>query len=214
MGKKKHSTKKKRSVRKQQPERRHNAPGRRVPSSVMKHLQQQWPIHEVLVNERWQKFGELTQLIVSRRADETGDFVTGVFLVDLGCLGIKNGFLAFLDSKEYIQLVDGLREAQRMVTCEPDLAAKILLTGLEYADNLGFKPNSDAVEAFPVLLGADASACDELVPVGDGQGKPFYISGPHDNVKRVLATLDHKVGPGGYEFIIGGPDGDVLDGEE
>ncbi len=201
--------KKKRPVRKQQSKRRHHAPGRRVPSSVMRHLQKQWPIHEVLVNERWQALGELTQLIVSRRAEQAGDAVTAVFLVDLGCLGIKDGFLAFLDPREYDQLVDRLRKAQRMVPCEPDLAAKILLTGLEYADNLGFKPHPDAVEAFPVLLGADASACDELVPVGDGKGKPLYISGPHDNEKRVLATLDHKVGPGGYEFMIGGPDGDV-----
>ena len=131
----------------------------------------------------------------------------------IGCLGVKNGFLSFLDPGEYDQLVGGLRETQPMVACEPDLAAKIVLTGLEYADNFGFKPHTDAVGAFPILLGADASACDELVPLGDGKGKPLYISGPHDNVKRVLATLDSAVGPGGYEFIVGGPDADALSGE-
>ncbi len=213
MGKKRHSNTKKRSARKRQPRRRHNAPGRRVPSSVLGRLQRQWPFHEVLVNENWRSSGGLTQLVVSRRAEESGDIVAGVFLVDLGCLGLKNGFLSFLDPGEFGQLVGGLRETQPMVACEPDLAAKIVLTGLEYADNLGFKPHPDAVEAFPVLLGAHASACDELVPLGDGKGKPLYISGPHDNVKRVLATLDRTVGPGGYEFIVAGTDGDALSGE-
>jgi hypothetical protein len=69
------------------------------------------------------------------------------------------------------------------------------------------------VEAFPPLIGADASACDELIPPGDGKGKPLYISGPHDNVKRILATLSRTVGPGGYEYIVGGPDADDLPGE-
>ena len=213
MGKKRHRSTKKRPARKRQPKSRHNAPGRRVPSSVMGRLKRQWPFHEVLVNENWRDFGGLTQLVVSRRAEESGDIVAGVFLVDLGCLGVKNGFLSFLYPGEYDHLVDGMRETQPMVACEPDLAAKIVLTGLEYADNLGFKPHPDAVEAFLVLLGADASACDELVPHGDGKGRPFYISGPHDNVKRILATLDRTVGPEGYEYIVGGPDGDTLPGE-
>jgi len=166
-----------------------------------------------LVNENWRGIGELTQLLVSRREEDTLDIVTGVFLVDLGCLGVKNGFLSFLDPSEYDRLVDGLCETQPMVACEPDLAAKIVLTGLEHADSLGFKPHPDAMEALLVLLGADASACNELVPHGDGEGKPFYISGPHDNVKRVLTTLDRTVGPGGYEYIVGGPNGDALPGE-
>ena len=213
MGKKQHRNKKKRSASKRQPNSRHNAPGRRVPRSVMGRLQQQWPFHEVLVNENWRGFGGLTQLLVSRRSAKTGDTVAGVFLVDLGCLGIKNGFLSFLDPGEYNRLVGGLRETQTMVVCEPDLAAKIVLASLEYADSLGFKPHPDAVEAFPLLIGADASACDELVPLGDGKGKPFYTSGPHDNVKRILATLNRTVGPGEYEYIVGGPDADAIDGE-
>jgi len=179
----------------------------------MGRLQQQWPFHEVLVNDNWGDSGGLTQLLVSRRSAKTGDTVAGVFLVDLCCLGLKNGFLSFLDHGEYNRLVGGLRETRSMVVCEPDLAAKIVLAGLEYADSLGFKPHPDAVEAFPVLIGADASACDELVPLGDGKGKPFYVSGPHDNVKRILATLNRTVGPGGYEYMVGGPDADALDGE-
>ena len=84
MGRKRHGSMKKRSARKRQPKRRHNASGRRVPSSVLGRLQQQWPFHEVLVNENWRSSGGLIQLVVSRRAEESGDIVAGVLLVDLG----------------------------------------------------------------------------------------------------------------------------------
>jgi len=213
MGKKRNSSKKKHSGKKQQSKRRHNAPGRQVPPSVIGRLQQQWPFHEVLVNENWRDFGGLTQLVISRRADDSDDLVAGVLLVDLGCLGIKNGFLSFLNPAEYGQLVSKMRESQPMVACQPDLAAKIVLTGLEYADNLGFKPHPDAVEAFPVLFGADASACDEEVPLGDGKGKPLYISGPDDNVKRILRILENTVGPGGYDFIVEEPEWEAVQDE-
>ncbi len=213
MGKKRNSNKKKQSGKKQQLRRRHNAPGRRVPPSVIGRLQQQWPFHEVLVNENWRDFGELTQLVVSRRTEEAGDIVAGVLLVDLGCLGVKDGFLSFLDPGEYDQLVGKVQESQPMVICRPDLAAKIVLAGLEYANNLGFTPHPDAVDAFPLLVGADASACDEEIPLGDGKGKPLYISGPHDNVKRILRILENTVGPEGYDFIVEEPDWEALSDE-
>ncbi len=201
MGKRRQT--KKRPARKQRRERRHNAPGRPVPLSVVGNLQRLWPFHEVLVSESWQGIGQLTQLIVSRRAEPTGDIVAGVLLVDLGCLGVKNGFLCLLSPSEYGHLVTKLSETQPMIRCSPDLAAKIVLTGLEYADSLGFRPHLDAVDAFSVLLGADASACEEEVPVGNGEGKPLYIAGPDDNVRFIMATLDRVVGPEGYGYVIG-----------
>lgn len=212
MAKRKRKAAKKRPGQNRQPKRRHNGPGRRSPPSIMRRLEQ-WPFHEVLINSDWREFGALTQLVVSRRHEKSGDVVVGVFLVDLGCLGIKNGFLSLLSSQEYRQLLGNILPLQRRADCDPDLAAKIILTGLEYAESLGFQPHPDAVEAFPVLIGADASACDELVPVGDGQGRPYFISGPHDNVKRVLRTLEAAVGPDGFDFIVGGPDATALFGD-
>ncbi len=172
-----------------------------------------WPIHEVLIPDEWQTPCSLLQMLVSRRSPE-GDLVAGLFLVDLGCLGLKNGFLTLVTGHEYDQIVSKYRSAQRMLGCSLDLAAKVLLVALEYADSLGFQPHPDAEDAFPILLGADPSACDEQVPVGDGTGKPFYCSGPHDNVDRILQTLERTQGEGNYEFMIGGPidsETDLLD---
>jgi hypothetical protein len=108
-----------------------------------------------------------------------------------------------LSPVEYGHLVTKLSETQLMIRCSPDLAAKIVLTGLEYADSLGFRPHPDAVDAFSVLVGADASACEEEVPVGNGEGKPMYIAGPDDNVRFIMASLDRVVGPEGYGYVTG-----------
>ncbi len=211
MGKKRRSTRKTRKGRERQPEGRHSGPGRRVSPSLVKRMQQ-WPIHEVLVTEDWQEPCGHVQLLVSRRSPETGDFTTGVFLVDLGCLGVKDGFLALVNSEEYDYLVESLRSSEPIVSCDLDLAAKILLTSLEYAESLGFEPRPDAVDAFPLLIGADASACGEAVPVGDGKGKPFYVAGPDDDADSIMATLEQAVGLDGFRCILG-EDEDFYDPE-
>jgi hypothetical protein len=33
------------------------------------------------------------------------------------------------------------------------------------------------------------------------QGKPFYISGPNDDPRAVVATLEATVGPGNYDYL-------------
>lgn len=41
-------------------------------------------------------------------------------------------------------------------------------------------------------------------------GKPFFISRPHDNVPRIVAQLDKVLGPGKAEFVIGLQDPDQV----
>jgi hypothetical protein len=33
------------------------------------------------------------------------------------------------------------------------------------------------------------------------EGMPFYIAGPHDNPRAVIATLQATAGPGHYHYI-------------
>ena len=44
-------------------------------------------------------------------------------------------------------------------------------------------------------------------------GKPYFVSGPFDNVPRIMARLEKAVGPGNFEFLVGGPGGVLLDDE-
>jgi hypothetical protein len=127
-----------------------------------------------------------------------------MFLVDLGCLGVKNAYgRAFGALGEYVtELRNSVLGNQEMVDADLNLAAKIIREGIAYARELGFSPNRDYRDAQIVLGDADPDACDEEIPLGK-DGKPFFVSGPYDNVERIIERLTRKCGPDGFHYLIG-----------
>jgi hypothetical protein len=172
-----------------------------------------WPVYECLVTETWRQPGELVQLIVARRSqfDEIG---AAVILVDLGCLGVKDAWARrFEDVESYRhELRDTLPSTAPFVPIDHDLAAKIVRTAIDYAGSLGFRPHRDYSVAAPFLRDAHPEAAVEDVPVGK-DGQPLFINGPHDNVQKILAQLNRKVGEGNYHFVIGDPYGGLVGDE-
>lgn len=49
---------------------------------------------------------------------------------------------------------------------------------------------------------ATPDASKVRVPLGL-DGKPYFVSGPFDNVPKILAQLERAVGPGNFDFIAG-----------
>jgi hypothetical protein len=174
------------------------------PSSVRALLRRasEWPLMECLLTEGWQEPGEIIQILVARRSSQ-GQIAAGVFLVDLGCLGVKNAFARMFDSRgEYGQLRDRMQEDQTLVSADPNLAAKIIREGVTYAEKLGFRPNRDYGDTMLLLGDADPDACEVPTPLGK-DGKPFFISGPYDNVPMIVAKLERAVGPDGFHYLVG-----------
>ena len=160
-----------------------------------------WPLLECLVTEIWQEPGELVQILVARRSSQ-GSIVAGAFLVDLGCLGVKKSFCHIFESYSgYSQLRADMQEEQRLVSANPNLAAKIIREGVAYADRFGFEPAPGYQETMLLLSDADADACDVLIPLGR-EGKPFFVSGPHDDVSQILTQLEKAAGPDGFDYLV------------
>ena len=161
-----------------------------------------WPLHECLLAEEWQKEGAIIQILVARRSP-TGQIATGTFLVDLGCLGVKSAFASLFDTRrEYKQkLRAGMMARQEMIKADLNLVAKIIREGIAYAQDLGFKPDLDYRDAMLVLGDTDPDACDVPIPLGK-DGKPFFIAGPYDNVDRIMAKLTRKLGPDGFTYLV------------
>jgi hypothetical protein len=177
---------------------------RRLPASVGR-----WPVHECLITRDWQQPGALVQILVARRAP-SGAIGAGVFLVDLGCLGVKNAFgRLFATRAEYAHLRAGMANRQPMTKADLNLVAKVIRDGLAYADRFGFKPHRDYYQAWPVLADAQPDAVAAEVPLGL-EGKPYFVSGPYDNVPAILNRLTRAVGEGNFHFTIG-IGGDMLD---
>jgi hypothetical protein len=159
----------------------------------------QWPLYECQVSRSWQEPGELVQILVARSAGD--EIAAAGFLVDLGCLGVKDALTHILIPSEYAEFRRTFTGIQPMTRADLNLAAKIIQEGIAYADRLGFKPHPDYRNAALLLADADPAACRTPIPLGM-EGKPFYIPGPHDNPSRVVRQLERAVGPGNFHYVL------------
>lgn len=162
--------------------------------------------------------------VVISRFKGNGDVETGVFLVDVWCLGVKNAFFARLSQSEYESnlLAKAFPEGQRQ-SMEPGCARKLVEQAVAYTQNIGFAPHRDYKAACRVFGGITAGACTETFQFGK-DGKPFFISGPDDSeekCERILNLLELRCGKGKFDYIVGvNPDVEeeeeveVLDSEE
>ena len=163
-----------------------------------------WPLLECWISAEWREPGAITQIAVVRKSPSGGEVVVGGFLVDLGCLGIKDALTNIYRSQSEYQREyrDSLMASQPMEACDLDLAAKVVDEAIKYARSLGFEPHPDVQYALKVLGEAHPENCDEEIPVGGEDGKPLFIAGPYDDPERVINVLERNVGPGNYHYIV------------
>jgi len=162
----------------------------------------EWPLLECLIAEKWQDTAQISQVLIARNAPG-GRIAVGSFVVDLGCLGVKNTMSHVFESDyEYRQVRGSFLFRQSMVPCDLNLAAKVIAEAVAYARSLGFEPHRDYRRAVPILGDANPHECRVTIPLGGQEGKPLFFAGPYDNVARVIATLDQSVGPDGYHLLV------------
>jgi hypothetical protein len=123
------------------------------------------------------------------------------YLVDTGCLGIKNAVppRAMTDRR----LPDFVRTFFRAYEAPPlraplELAQHLVYGAEEYARGLGFEPHPDYAAAKGHLgewTGPSAITFGR-------DGKPFYFQGPYDDAASILRTLDGAVGQGRYDYAL------------
>lgn len=163
-----------------------------------------YPLHECLINPSWEEKGLAT--IVVSRCQPDGDLVFGVYLVDILCLGLKNTFCnADLPLSRYKKdLVHGAYQDEDPIECSPDMAHQIIYGAIDYARGFGFRPHKDFDLSQYVL---DEPESFEVIPEVEfgREGKPFYISGPDDDVPRILRQLESTAGHGKFDYIYGSP---------
>jgi hypothetical protein len=185
------------------------------PGSVAKALIGGWPIHESYMPSNLFEL-RIGDVLVSRRMGN--QIAVGVFLLDTGCLGVKNAFLRVSSPGDYQSLVDRFRGGEHLVPVEPEYARKLVEDAAEYAAKLGFMPHKDYRKAKQIFGAIDTALCYARFQFGK-DGKPFYCSGPSDSPARrqeILDILTRRCGPGGFHFMVGiGDSGfDELDNDE
>jgi hypothetical protein len=145
-------------------------------------------------------------VVVSRFKAGGAEAESGVFLIDLYCLGVKNAFFSRLRVAEYEnQLLNRLRGKSGLQPLEPGCARKLVEGAVAYATRLGFAPHRDYKAACRVLGGIGTTDCPTEFTYGH-EGKPFYIRGPDEKdeqVQRIIGQLERKCGAGNYHYLIG-----------
>ena len=130
---------------------------------------------------------------------------TGVFLVDVHCLGVKNAYYTEPTHEQLREMIDRMTgDGDSVVDIAPECARKIVDGAIAYAKEIGFTPHADYPPAGALFGDIDAGACPTEYEFGK-DGKPFYVSGPNDTpakIRKVIRTLTAKVGEGNFEYIV------------
>jgi len=157
--------------------------------------------YECLINPSW-KDGGLATILISRQQPDN-NLAFGLFLVDIYYLGLKNTFCNadFAVSRYKADLLDKIYSEEKPVQCQIPLAHHIIYGGITFAEQFGFEPHKDFnLSQYTLDSAADIEPC-EGVEFGK-DGKPFFISGPDDNVERIMRQLESKVGDENFKYLL------------
>lgn len=165
----------------------------------------EYPILGCWVYAGW-KSGGIAPVVVAR--EQSADRVLFcVCMVDLYCLGIKDCYANADISRASFERNLPRMCANQPEPCSVEFAHELIYGGMEFAKNLGFDPHPDFTGQLVnlVLDPPDAHPRAHNIEFGK-DGKPFYVSGPYDDerkINRILNTLNRTTGEGNFHFLAG-----------
>ena len=176
------------------------------PENYIRQKSRNLPIHKCLINKDWEQ-SKLCNIFLAR-AHASGNVTVGLFLVDLGCLGIKDTSYKFnVPWEEIIDYINTYEEyGPEFMEVPYELVHNIIYAALEYAEDLGFKPHKDFLSITSFILDEDTDDIP-LMPIacGGDNGNPLFVNSDGESparVKQILAQLDKTVGEGNYHYIL------------
>lgn len=179
-----------------------HGPGISVPPEKQVAFVAGMPIHECLVPRGLFDLG-LGSIVISRKmlSDHIG---FAIFLVDVFCLGVKSCLFAALPRGEYERKVGDLRQAEGLEPIQPACAVKLVQNAVAYAQDLGLTPHWEYAIIKKIFGDINPALCPQEFKLGK-EGKPRYISGPHETMadsERIIDILNKKLGPGGFDYMM------------
>lgn len=153
------------------------------------------PLRSCSINAAWRETGRARVLVVREQRD--GRLVVGRFEVDVWCLGLVS---AEVCADVGVTAYNRLRAETFAdpVACTPELAASIVLGGIDYAARLGFEPHPAWNIAQHVLPPRPRRG--EAIEFGR-DGKPCYVAG-NDNDEQILTQLESKLGADAFNVLL------------
>jgi hypothetical protein len=173
-----------------------------TPQAILRRARS-YPLYECLISDNWNKkeTSGLVEVLVARQQPDD-DICFGVYLIDIYCLGLKSTFAnaGFSRSRYMNEVRNKVFRAGKPVECPVELAHQMIYQSIEYAEQFGFEPDKDFMLS-QYLLAPRGELAEPYQLTFGKDGKPLFISGPHDNVARILKQLDKTAGPGNYDYV-------------
>ena len=143
----------------------------------------------------------LVAVLVARKHRHGKVSVCG-YLADVYCLGVKNALgpeiMDDLGLRRFIRTFFSGYHGDPL-EAPIELAREVVLGSVEYARALGFDPHPD----FAAAEGHLGSWAGPGAITFGKDGKPLYVSGPYEDPRPVIRTLERTVGRGNFEFLVG-----------
>jgi hypothetical protein len=162
------------------------------------------PTHEALWQEDLFTTG-IGWVIVARFKPGGKRVTTGIFLVDAFCLGVKFAGYDVGDPDDYRRRIrDHYTTQFSMTVTKPWCARKFVEQSVNYAQGLGFAPQTGYKKAARVFEGLCIDQCTREFIFGLN-GKPFYRRGPKETeakAKSIVRHLDRRCGSGNFDYEV------------
>ena len=175
-----------------------------TPESFIRKKARNLPLHKCYITENWKENGEGN--IIIERKHGNGNITLGVFLVDLFCLGVRDTFYQYnISELEEEELLERFSGDNKMVETDYNLVHNIILAGVEYAEEYGFKPHKDFERVTQYILAEDTEDIPLMEIECGKDGKPLFVASEEMNEKeisRIISTLEKTAGPGNYNYLL------------
>lgn len=187
------------------------------PENYIRQKARNLTIYECRINKTWQR-DKMAQVLVAR-IHANGNITSCFYLVDLGCLGVKDSFYRFNNNlEEYSELLDKFNDRMHMELISYELAHNIVYAGVQYAEELGFKPHKDYTSVTRFMLEEDTEDTELIeIEMGGIGGKPLYVNSGFESESRanqILNQLEKTAGVGNFNYILPGEEDDFEDDDE
>ena len=157
------------------------------------------PIYKCYINPDWSD--TLIANVFVLRKHPNGNVTTGIYLVDLACIGIKDTFFRFNDLESKID--DYVREGA-YIEASYNLAHNIVFAGHDFALDYEIKPHPDFATTKFILEEDDDNIPLIEVAVGGPDGNPMLILQPGQSAKykHVYDKLVKILGKDNFKYIM------------
>jgi hypothetical protein len=174
------------------------------PEKYIRQKARNLPLYKCWITTDWKK-ERFASIAIARK--HTNDNLTICnYLVDLGCLGVKDtDYLFNIPPKKFNDFIKDT-EMKYDDTIPYSLVHNIIYSAIEYAEEYGFKPHKDFTQTTCFFLEEDTDDIPlEAVECGSEEdGKPIYINTGFDSparAKQIIAQLEKTAGKGNFHYI-------------